>query len=354
MSILPGSARELARMLAGSRLVRLGGPLPPRGPTSRADRIRVALIGYAECNDDGDDGQPLSDYDLIGSETRRSGLFALQGGPDFNFLYLPPPARDRDIGMSALVVGRALLPARNALLLVDPPVRWRGVQQALEGLADWPFHSADALMFFPRLLAPDRLTGRKEEFPPCAAAIGTLLRHAPAQVWREHEEKYEGAWVLKKDIEAKFAASRAAADEGARVQGRERKADLAGRGEPQRREARAGRQVLGDRRAEEDDRGEGPGVPRRRLAHEGGAREVRRGPAQGRRRLEADPRRRRGAPRRQEPVGPARRRTSSCAANVRYSKIVLAFKAADDAANAAVGGFGHRARRLGHRAVRST
>jgi hypothetical protein len=144
-----------------------------------------SLIGYVDCNGDGEDGQLLSDYDLIGSETRRSGLFALQDGPAFNFLYLPPPARDRDVGMSALVVGARFCRARQALLLVDPPWHWRGAQQALDGIAEWPFHSADALMFFPRLMARDRLTGRKEEFPPSAAAIGTLLRNAATGIWGE-------------------------------------------------------------------------------------------------------------------------------------------------------------------------
>jgi hypothetical protein len=62
------------------------------------------------------------------------------------------------------------------------------VQEALDGLADWPFHSADALMFFPRVSALDRLTGRIEEFPPSAAAVATLLRDAQSQVWTDVEE----------------------------------------------------------------------------------------------------------------------------------------------------------------------
>jgi hypothetical protein len=188
VSILPGSARDVTRKLATSRLARVSGPLPSVRPDITHGSEPGSLIGYVECNGDGEDGQLLCDYDLIGSETRRTGLFALQGGPDFNFLYLPPPSRDRDIGISALVVGARFCRARNALLLVDPPVAWRGVQQALQGLADWPFHSADALMFFPRLVATDRLTGRREEFPPCAAAIGTLLRDDAMDVWRDDEE----------------------------------------------------------------------------------------------------------------------------------------------------------------------
>ena len=97
-------------------------PQITRGPDPRS------LVGYVECNQDGDDGQPLSDYDLIGSEAARSGVFALQGGAPFNFLYIPPPAPDRDLGMSALVVGARFCRRHHALLLVDPPLAWKTAQ----------------------------------------------------------------------------------------------------------------------------------------------------------------------------------------------------------------------------------
>ncbi len=82
--------------------------------------------------------------------------------------------------MSVLVVGTRFCRRQHALLLVDPPHRWKTVQQALDALRDWPFHSADALMFYPRLMAQDRLQGRIEVFPPSAAAV----RHAGARAWR--------------------------------------------------------------------------------------------------------------------------------------------------------------------------
>ncbi|HTQ36556.1 MAG TPA: hypothetical protein VMH77_05915 [Steroidobacteraceae bacterium] len=185
VSILAGSARDVSRKLATSQLVRVAGPLPSvrpditRGPDTRA------LIGYVECNDDGDDGQWLSDYDLIGSEAERSGMFALRDGPRFNFLYLPPPALDRDLGMSVLVVGARFCRRQHALLLVDPPARWTTAQAAFDGLADWPFHSTDALMFFPRVTVQDRLLGQPVQFPPAAAAIGTLLRDGAPEAWHE-------------------------------------------------------------------------------------------------------------------------------------------------------------------------
>jgi len=184
VSILSGSARDVVRMLTVSTLVRVAGPLPSQRPDITRGSDPRALIGYVECNNDGDDGQLLSDYDLIGSENRRSGLFALLHGPAFSYLYLPPPSRERDIGMSVLVVGARFCRRQHALLLVDPPHAWSSVQQAEEGLRDWPFHSADALMFFPRLMTLDRLQGRPDVFPPSAAAAGMLSR-VPAEAARQ-------------------------------------------------------------------------------------------------------------------------------------------------------------------------
>ncbi len=188
VSVLPGSARDVTRKLAGSQLVRVAGRLPAVRPDITRGRDPRALIGYVECNDDGDDGQWLSDYDLIGSEAACSGIFALRQGPRFNFLYLPPPALDRDLGMSVLVCGARFCRRQQALLLVDPPRRWTTVQAAFDGLADWPFHSGDSLMFFPRVTSQDRLLGQAVQFPPSAAAIGTLLRDGSDAVWEEPAE----------------------------------------------------------------------------------------------------------------------------------------------------------------------
>jgi hypothetical protein len=190
LSIQSGAAREVTRMLSGSKLVRVSGPLPSQRPDITLGADPGALVGYVECNNDGDDGQPLSDYDLIGSESRRSGLFALQDGPSFNFLCIPPPVRDQDLAMSVLVVGARFCRRHHGLLLVDPPHAWKTVQDALDGLRDWPFHSQDALMFFPRLITMDRLQGHMDTFVPSAAAVGLIVRdnRTLPDVWRDDVE----------------------------------------------------------------------------------------------------------------------------------------------------------------------
>jgi uncharacterized protein len=131
-------------------------------------------------NADGDDGDALSDYDLIGSVTEHSGLFALDR-VDFNFLCIPPLSRERDIGFGTLLVAARFCGERRAFLLVDPPRSWVSADDALRGVRAWPFAPDNALMYFPRLLAQDRLRGRFEQFAPSGAVAGMLAR--ADEVW---------------------------------------------------------------------------------------------------------------------------------------------------------------------------
>jgi uncharacterized protein len=185
LSTDPESPRAVAKLLATSRLVRVASAVPRTRPDITRSRDPRHLVGYVSCNADGDDGTVLSDYDLIGSERDRSGLFALEGGPGFALLCIPPLARDRDIGASTLVVAARFCRRHHALLLVDPPQAWTTAGCALDALRSWPFHSHDAVMFFPRVLAFDRLRGRFDSFgcSPAAAGMITSADRARPHWW---------------------------------------------------------------------------------------------------------------------------------------------------------------------------
>jgi phage tail sheath protein FI len=127
-------------------------------------------------NADGDDGAPITDYDLIGSDSDRSGLFALDKSEPFNLLCLPPLSRELDVGPGALLVAMRLCRDRRALLVVDPPVAWLTADDALNGMKSWNLPSENAVMYFPRLLAHDKLRGQCESFAPCGAVAGILAR----------------------------------------------------------------------------------------------------------------------------------------------------------------------------------
>jgi hypothetical protein len=176
VSVAPGSGRLISDVLLESRLVRVLGAVPEQRPDRSAGGPGGVAVGYTLSNPDGDDGAPLTDYDIIGAAGSGSGLFALGGVAAFNLLCIPPLARDRDVGLSTLLVAARLCRERHALLLVDPPAAWSSARAALEALRTWPFRSDSALMYYPRVQAFDRLRGRVETFGSCGAAAGMIAR----------------------------------------------------------------------------------------------------------------------------------------------------------------------------------
>jgi uncharacterized protein len=176
VSIVPGVVRFIGDVLLESRLVRVAGSLPAQRPDRSAGGPGGVAAGYTLSNPDGDDGAPLTDYDIIGAGAARSGLFALGGATHFNLLCIPPLTRERDVGLSTLLVGARICRERHALLIVDPPAAWSTPRVALEAMRLWPFRSDSAVMYYPRVQAFDRLRGRVEVFGSCGAAAGMIAR----------------------------------------------------------------------------------------------------------------------------------------------------------------------------------
>jgi len=176
VSINPGTQRYVANVLLESKLVRVQGAVPAKRPDPTSRLNSRHSVGYANAGNDGDDGAPLTDYDIIGSATARSGLFALTGVENLGFVYIPPLARDTDIGASTLLVAEKFCRDRRALLIVDPPATWTTPEQAIRGAQALDFRSEHALMYFPRLIATDRLRARNETFPNGGAVAGMLAR----------------------------------------------------------------------------------------------------------------------------------------------------------------------------------
>jgi uncharacterized protein len=213
LSISPAADTYLPKGLTQSALIRVLGEVPTQRPDRTLDPASGLATAYATSNSDGDDGAPLTDYDLIGSPADRTGLFALFHAEYFNFLCIPPLSRDRDVGPSALLVAARYCKERRALLIVDPPGRWHTADDALAGLRDWNFSNENALMYFPRVLAHDKLRGHFESFAPCGAVAGMLARGdgaSPVWVSAEHEETvlrpgYRPACLVSGDRRVKLA-----------------------------------------------------------------------------------------------------------------------------------------------------
>jgi hypothetical protein len=191
VTIRTDAERSLPELLSASRLVRLTGTLPEARPERTAGPGNAGAVGYVASNPDGDDGDALTNYDIIGDARNGTGLFALLPDLNFNFLCIPPLSRQLDVGLPALLVALRQCREHHAMLLVDPPAAWDTPEAALEGLRNWPFHSDDAVMFYPRVLAFDRLRGRYEPFGSAAAAAGLLARSdqiCPVWTCNEAEE----------------------------------------------------------------------------------------------------------------------------------------------------------------------
>ena len=176
LSIAPDAPRSVASMLAESALARIAGELPSARPDPTPRQDPRGLAGYVLSGTDADDGAPLTDYDIIGSAARGTGLFALDASDGFNFLCIPPLARDVDAGASTLLVANRFCRDRRAILFVDPPVAWDSATKALAEMRHWVLPSDSACMFFPRLLGYDKLRGRFEAFAPSGAVAGMLSR----------------------------------------------------------------------------------------------------------------------------------------------------------------------------------
>src|SRR6201991_4062535 len=180
LSVDPASPRFIGFALLESHLVRLRGEAPAVRPDRTLMPGTNLPVGYVSSNPDGDDGRPISDYDVIGSATRRSGLFALEDVDELAFLYIPPLTRTADIGASTVLVAAKFCRQRRAMLIVDPPAAWDSAAEAVRGVKRLNFHSDHALMFFPRISATDRLRGRIEMFGNGGAVAGLLSRTGEA------------------------------------------------------------------------------------------------------------------------------------------------------------------------------
>lgn len=166
--------------LATSSLVRLAQPFPshrPEATGTSGSSPQSVYIGHAQ---DGADGHELSDYDLVGSRKRGTGMFALRTVERFDLLYLPPPGKGRDVGPASLLAAEMYCRQRGAMLIVDPPADWTGPAAAVAGMQGLGVASANAIGYFPRMYRRD------EDGPPrtVGGALAGLLckldrRHGP-------------------------------------------------------------------------------------------------------------------------------------------------------------------------------
>lgn len=158
--------------LLSSSLVRAQLPLPAGRPIATrgsGPEFDSNYVGHAQ---HGTDGIALCDYDLIGSASRGTGLFALDQIERFDLLYLPPPGRHMDLGPAAVLAAELYCRKRGAMFIMDPPEAWTSAKEAVVGVRSSGFSSPNILSYFPRMCSKD-----DDELTPRATggAIAGLL-----------------------------------------------------------------------------------------------------------------------------------------------------------------------------------
>ena len=141
----------IGNTLVASELARPQLPLPAGRPIPTIDAANRFDPGYAGHAQAGTDGHALSDYDLIGSAVKNTGLFALNQIERFDLLYLPPPGTHEDIGPAAILAAELYCRRRGAMLLLDPPAKWKSPASALAGIRDAGYASPNIFAYFPRM-----------------------------------------------------------------------------------------------------------------------------------------------------------------------------------------------------------
>ncbi len=172
VSVLP-ERRALGRAGAGALApgARLRARCLPSGRIARW-RAPAAWSATSRPTPTAADGTDLTDYDLIGDESARTGLFALRNGPRFEFLCVPPLGRNQDIGMATLLVAARLCRSRQALLVVDPPRSWDSAEARVAGVSQWAFHSEMRCCIFPGSARSTGCAGAPSCSPPAGRRPG--------------------------------------------------------------------------------------------------------------------------------------------------------------------------------------
>jgi Bacteriophage tail sheath protein len=174
--------RFIVDTLKDSELVRLVGPVPMLRPdATRAERPGEP-IPYVDAVTSGTDGDELTDYDIIGSNSEGTGLFALDrcGGVDYVCIPLPP---GQELGTTSFVAATRYCERHRALLIWDPPWSWKSAEAALLAIRSSGCVSAHALTYFPRLRSRTEFNRYPAGMPGCGAVAGILASCERQGVW---------------------------------------------------------------------------------------------------------------------------------------------------------------------------
>jgi phage tail sheath protein FI len=183
VSLVPADVRYLPRVLEQNS-TRLNVERDGTGefivPTIRPAVTPAPVPGL-----NGDDGNELTALDYEGSESQKTGIYALTKTDLFNLLSIPPPTRSSDTSPSTYQAALDLCVEKRAMLLVDPPLAWasiptNAVSNAIAGLSSLGLSGTaarNAALYFPRVRKPDpRRENQIDTFVPSGLIAGIMAQ----------------------------------------------------------------------------------------------------------------------------------------------------------------------------------
>ena len=155
LSFVEGAESFVADVLSNSTIAEVEHPYPVHRPEATVNQDSRYELEWVEPVQSGTDGAALTDYDLIGSRQRSTGMFALEDVEHFDTLYFPPSGEGVDPGPAAVLAAEIFCRRRGAMLIVDPPVKANTAHEAVEIVGDLGYASPNIVSYFPRIQYQD-------------------------------------------------------------------------------------------------------------------------------------------------------------------------------------------------------
>jgi hypothetical protein len=168
VSVNPEDANYLGHVLLSSGLVRLHGLMPVERPTNTLRLGVEAAASYVYADTEWKPTETLCDYDLVGSDSEGTGLFALDLLPILDVVCMVPDS-GHEAGPVALFMAERYCRKRNALLVMDPPSQWVSVGSVLSSCREQGFFSPNVITYFPHIAKKCR-----PDAPACTSLIGAI------------------------------------------------------------------------------------------------------------------------------------------------------------------------------------
>ena len=192
VSMDPTSSRYLPRVLEQNSTrvnVKKGGS--GNWPTSIPSVTGSTKVGPSP---QGSDGNELTPAEYNGSQTLKTGIFALKKADLFNLLCIPPPTRVSNTSSSVYSNAVKLCVDSRAMLIVDPPADWgssidQAVSKPISQLSSLGVSGTDArnaALYYPLVKKMDPLRENQiDTFVPCGIIAGVMAKTDTTRgVWK--------------------------------------------------------------------------------------------------------------------------------------------------------------------------